>query len=466
MERTTNSQYVKATGNKEALDSTIIYYYCSRSGYLTVCKERMRQVKTQGSSKLNTYCTSTIVLKRKDQTIFVQYCPTHYGHRKLLGHLRLTEKERLVIAGKLLKGITFERILDDIRNSLDTSVERIHLATRKDISNIQQAYGIQVEQYHNDDSISVLTWINEMKQNTPNPVLLYKQQGNATTSQCPNLTEKDFILVLQTPSQAEMLCKCGHNKTICVDDTHSTNSYDFNLTTVLVVDEFGEGYPTAWCISNRTDLIAMVYYFEAVQRNIGYKIVPKWVMTDDAPQFYSAWELVFGQGPQKLLCTWHVDRKWRANIRSKIQNEEVGALVYHNLRVLLDEKDCDKFEDFLQRTVQQLRVSTQTVEFEEYFTKFYVQRKTQWATCYRKKSGINTNMYVESFHRLIKYIYMRGRENKRIDKLLYILMKVSRDKAFERLFKLEKGKITGRVATIRRRHEESKNICSELLNQC
>ena len=225
-----------------------------------------------------------------------------------MGHLRLTEKERLVIAGKLTKGVTFERILDDIRNSLDASVERIHLATRKDISNIQQAYGIQVEQYHNDDSNSVLAWVNEMKQNTPNPVLLHKQQGNATTSQCPNLTEKDFILVLQTPSQAEMLCKCGHNKIICVDDTHGTNSYDFNLTTVLVVDEFGEGYPTAWCISNRTNLIAMLYYFEAIQRNIGYKIVQKWVMTDDARQFYSAWESVFGQGPQKLLCTWHVDR--------------------------------------------------------------------------------------------------------------------------------------------------------------
>ena len=50
----------------------------------------------------------------------------------------------------------------------------------------------------------------------------------------------------------------GHNKIICVDDTHGTNSYDFNLMTVLVVDEFGEGYPTAWCISNRTDLIAML----------------------------------------------------------------------------------------------------------------------------------------------------------------------------------------------------------------
>ena len=55
--------------------------------------------------------------------------------------------------------------------------------------------------------------------------------------------------------------------------THGTNSYDFNVTTILVVDEFGEGYPTAWCISNRTYLIAMVYHVEAIQRKIGYKIV-------------------------------------------------------------------------------------------------------------------------------------------------------------------------------------------------
>ena len=69
--------------------------------------------------------------------------------------------------------------------------------------------------------------------------------------------------------------------------THMVQTPMTNLTTILVVDEFGEGYPTAWCISNRKDLIAMVYYFEAKQRNIGYKIA-KWAMTDDAPQFYSA----------------------------------------------------------------------------------------------------------------------------------------------------------------------------------
>ena len=72
--------------------------------------------------------------------------------------------------------------------------------------------------------------------------------------------------------------------------------------------------------------------------------------------------------------------------------------------------------------------------------KFYVWGKQKWAGWYRTKSGINTNMYVESFHKLLKYVYMRGRINKRIDKLLHIQMKVATYKGFERLCKLKKGK--------------------------
>lgn len=34
------------------------------------------------------------------------------------------------------------------------------------------------------------------------------------------------------------------------EEEHGTNQYDFILTTLLVVDEFGEGIPTAWMLSN------------------------------------------------------------------------------------------------------------------------------------------------------------------------------------------------------------------------
>ena len=55
-------------------------------------------------------------------------------------------------------------------------------------------------------------------------------------------------------------------------------------------------------------------------------------------------------------------------------------------------------------------------------------------------------MYVESFHRTLKYIYMKGRANRRIDNLIHILLNVPRDNGFERLCKLEKVKISGWLA--------------------
>ena len=54
----------------------------------------------------------------------------------------------------------------------------------------------------------------------------------------------------------------------------------------------------------------MIDFLMAVKENVG-SIKPCWVMTDDAEQYFKAWVAVFGMGPCKLLCTWHVDRAWR-----------------------------------------------------------------------------------------------------------------------------------------------------------
>ena len=51
----------------------------------------------------------------------------------------------------------------------------------------------------------------------------------------------------------------------------------------------------------------------------------------------------------------------------------------------------------------------------------------------------------EAFHRVLKHVYLKGKVNKRLDKCIGILMKLARDKGFERLVKLEKGKICERI---------------------
>lgn len=73
-------------------------------------------------------------------------------------------------------------------------------------------------------------------------------------------------------------------------------------------------------------------------------------------------------------------------------------------------------------------------------------------------------MYVEAFHRVLKYIYLKGKVNKRLDKCVGVLLKLARDKGYERLVKLEKGKNTERITQIRKRHQASLKMPTNLVH--
>ncbi|GFR27067.1 uncharacterized protein TNCT_647971 [Trichonephila clavata] len=88
-----------------------------------------------------------------------------------------------------------------------------------------------------------------------NPILGCKFQG-CLSSEYEGLNNEDFFLAIQHPLQKETLKKFG-KEIVCVDSTHGTNSYNFKLITVLVVDDFGEGFPVAWCISNQEDFTVL-----------------------------------------------------------------------------------------------------------------------------------------------------------------------------------------------------------------
>ena len=89
---------------------------------------------------------------------------------------------------------------------------------------------------------------------------------------------------------------------------------------MMVIDEHGEGIPVAFILSNREDRTTLRAAFAKIHARVG-DIKATHGMTDDADQFFSAWCDVFGEGPQKLLCAWHVIRSWQQTIRSKIKDE-------------------------------------------------------------------------------------------------------------------------------------------------
>ena len=336
---------------------------------------------------------------------------------------------------------------------IDGTKKRIHLATPKDIRNIENSFGLGINgRRHDDDSTSVKLWIDEMKlQETTNPVLLHEH------------TEHDFILVLQTKFQAEMLANFASQKVVCVDDTHGTNAYGFTLTTLMVVDEYGEGFPAAWSISNKNDTETLIKFFQAVKVNSG-ELNPLWFMSDDANQYYNAWATVFDYKPTKLLCSWHVLRAWKQNLKS-IKDVSQQEDVFQELRVIMDQTNNHKCHKMLENAVSLWKCDSSTKKFAEYFEKYYKCRLTQWASCYRINSEINTNMFVESFHHVFKYRFLKGKNNRRLDGMIYALLEYIRFKTFDRLIKQEKGKISARVATIHKRHKESESLSHELVSR-
>ena len=87
-----------------------------------------------------------------------------------------------------------------------------------------------------------------------------------------------------------------------------------------------------------------------------------------------------------------------------------------------------------------------------------MQRLKQWAPCYRASTTVNTNIALESFHRVLKVSYLQKKQNRRINYLLHILLKISQDKVFDRLQKSQKGKISHRVYESNKHHRTAQSM--------
>lgn len=131
-----------------AVEYVIWYYYCNRSGKSRSITKGLRNSKLQGSEKLGVYCTAhLIVSQHTGGNVLVNFCSTHYGHtpEEDVMHLRLPKDFKLAVSNKLLQGVTIDRILDDIRDSVDEGgLKRCHHSTKK-ISRISKECAMWME---------------------------------------------------------------------------------------------------------------------------------------------------------------------------------------------------------------------------------------------------------------------------------------------------------------------------------
>lgn len=173
------------------------------------------------------------------------------------------------------------------------------------------------------------------KKGNLNPVLYYKHQ-ESIDSAVPHFTVNDFCLIIMNPLKTQLFIKFGNNK-VCVDGTHRLNGYSFQLYTIVVVDEYGNGYPVAFCFSNRSDTDTYKHYFQCIKNTID-TINSFIFMSDDELAFYNAWCSIMGCAVKQLLCTWHILRNWVKNL-NKINGNEKKKIIFKTLKSLMFEVD-------------------------------------------------------------------------------------------------------------------------------
>lgn len=134
-----------------------------------------------------------------------------------------------------------------------------------DIKNVKNSYGLEVEDGKRDpdDAISIALWVEECKQLKENPILLYKEQGKEHDT----LKKEDFCLIVMNSFQKQMLKQFP--TLITVDSTHGLNGYEFEMTTIMVIDEYHHGFPIAVMFTNRKDTIVQRVFFSAVKEATG-----------------------------------------------------------------------------------------------------------------------------------------------------------------------------------------------------
>lgn len=141
---------------------------------------------------------------------------------------------------------------------------------------------------------------------------------------------------------------------VCIDSTHNTNKYDYQLTTLEIIDEFGEGFPCAFCISSKVNEDTMKMFFDLLKLEFGAPIHTSLFMSDDAPCYYNAWKVEMTEVEHHLICKWHIDRSFRKNLPCIPGNSQQKSEVYKSIRLLLEKPDKDKFNSLLQAFLKKI----------------------------------------------------------------------------------------------------------------
>nr|XP_023014901.1 uncharacterized protein LOC111504553 isoform X1 [Leptinotarsa decemlineata] len=470
IEKSDVSKYVLQQSRKQTDTNILQYYHCHRDGFYKKSGNNIRRLKLTGSIKINTHCPSkmNIIISKVTGEVSVKFVRQHLGHKMELEKIPLSKKTQDNLAEKLKQKIPFDEVLNDVRdNVVVENLDRLHLLTRQDLFNIERKYNLSKDCVrHSNNCSSVAAWVEKARQKSYYSVVrFYKGQGEESDIYSDVIEPQDFLLIIMNEAQLNVFKKYG-NYCVCVDSTRRLNPLDFELITVMVPYEGGEGFPCLFAFTNRSDTAICRLIFEILKSDLGdSQVTPTVFMSEMGDSYYDGWKAVMGPVNSRFFCTWHVTEDWNKNIQNKISDPQSQDYATKTLKILMEEQDPIIFEDMLEKWMNDL-CDPELKEFGEWFKVFYAPTRKCWANCFRLRVGLNTNMHLERMHMTLEYIYMKGHTAKRPDKVIHAIMRLMREKLFEQLLISNKvfsfsGKVCSKLKDLQKRHKNIEELVAK-----
>lgn len=399
------------------------------SGQARDLQKKSKKINCPGVLKLFCYIESPGVVE-------FQYQKEHnhpIGQLEDFQFLSLSKSTKLIIENRLRDGyrkrdaiVSIQRSFRKyIQSNLRVEVEgegldvSHHIIHRDQVVHDDEIYNIfkkiQEVAYKRSElqEDSVIVWLNELK-------------NKGYDTHVGTDYQENFSFGFVSPwNKSNLLVSTS----FCLDATHNTTNIKKGILYTIVVRNrvTGTGCPVAYFFTKDHSMLPLKHFLDFIKNTVGLQNPAK-ITIDVSNAELNAIRAIYPR-TEVQWCLFHVARAWAKAIREQVKlgsfalNNIVHKKMMASLKAMMWERSKPEFTRKLREFM---------IEFAEYgafltyFQKHYLldDRFKHWTASYQPAifTNMETNNYVESWHNQLKTTYLGRKPNRRVDRLIWILV--------------------------------------------
>lgn len=167
----------------------------------------------------------------------------------------------------------------------------------------------------------------------------------------------------------------------------------------------------------------------------------------------------FGTESRVLFCWFHVQQAIQRQFRQKIPTQEGRLEARQDFNKIMYSNTQEEYEENKDRFIRRHQDNRGLID---YLNGQYFRRAELWVRAFRQSfhGAIDTNNFIEAWHKKLKYFFFKNRPNRRIDRLIWTLSHL-----VEKWYLQESFRVAAGIGRMSRAERERKAREHEALQQ-